>query len=55
MGLKRRLRKPRKVAHTDTHINGHCGLETESAQWADSVKIWVRANEACLPIAFQTL
>ena len=34
MGLIRRLKKTQKVAHTD----GHCDLETESAQWVDSVK-----------------
>ena len=27
------------MAETDTHTDGYCNLDTESAQWADSVKI----------------
>ena len=38
MGVIRRLKNPKKVAHTDKHKGGHRNLETELAQWADSVK-----------------
>ena len=27
------------MAETDTHTDGYCNLDTESAQWADLVKI----------------
>ena len=33
---------------TDTHIGGHCDSMTESAQWADSVKIYKHSNSHLL-------
>ena len=40
MGVKRLFKNRKKwYTHTDTHTDGHPNLETELAQWANSVKI----------------
>ena len=32
------------MAQTDTQTDGHSELETESAQWADSLKAYLKLN-----------